>query len=211
MSATYLITSIFLVIVLMIITLSIRQRLIPGGDNWRVSHVLVGMTTLYVIMDCLWLMEYLSEDGFNISIFTVLNLFFYITYITLPVAWFLFSIHFLKSFENSRRFYIISMLPWLVNAVLIILTMLGTGALWTLAESSVLTERYVRGPMFGVFSKICLFYYFVPVVMSIFYIAKAVEKKERRRLIDVLIFSSCPAVAVFVYTFFIPSEGMKKV
>ena len=96
MSATYLITSIFLCIVLVIITFSIRQRLAKGGENWLVSQVLVGMTGLYVVMDCLWLMEYLSADGFNLIVFTVLNLLFYITYITLPVAWFLFSMHFLK-------------------------------------------------------------------------------------------------------------------
>ena len=206
MSATYLITSIFLVIVLAIITLSVRQRLIPGGEHWRVSHVLVGATALYVIMDCIWLMEYLSADGFNISRFTVLNLLFYITYITLPVAWFLFSLHFLKDFKQKRLFYTICMLPWILNMVLIVLTMMGTGLLWTLAESSVLTERYVRGPMFGLFSKICLLYYFIPVLMTIYHIAKAIDKGERRRLVDVLIFSSCPAIAVFIYTYFIPSE-----
>ena len=95
MSATYLITSIFLCIVLLTIIMSIRQRLIRNGENWLVSHVLVGMTALYVIMDCLWLMEYLKADGFDLSKFTVLNLLFYLTYITLPVAWFLFSLHFL--------------------------------------------------------------------------------------------------------------------
>ena len=206
MSATYLITSIFLCIVLLIIIMSIRQRLISGEENWLVSHVLVGVTALYVVMDCLWLMEYLSEDGFALGIFTVLNLFFYLTYITLPVAWFLFSVHFLKKFKNRRLFYTVCMLPWAINLVLIILTMFGTGFLWTLAESSVVTERYVRGPMFGVFSKICLFYYFVPIFMTIYYIVKATEKRERRRLLDVLTFSACPAVAVFVYTFLIPSE-----
>ena len=206
MSSTYLITSVFLLIVLLIILLSIRQRLTKDGDNWLVSHVLVGVTALYVVMDCLWLMEYLSEDGFNLSTFRVLNLIFYITYITLPVAWFLFSMHFLKNFKNRRLFYSICMIPWIMNMVLIILTVLGTGSLWTLAESSVITERYVRGPMFSLFSNICLFYYFVPVLMTVFNVVKASEKAERRRLLDVLIFSSCPAIAVFVYTYFIPSE-----
>ena len=206
MSATYLITSIFLCIVLVIIMLSIRQRLIRGGDNWLVSHVLVGTTNLYVVMDCLWLMEYLSEDSFNLNTFRFLNLLFYITYITLPVAWFLFSLHFLKGIKNRKLFYTICMVPWITNMVLIILTMLGTGSLWTLAESSTIVERYTRGPLFSVFSNICLFYYFVPVLLTIIYIVKTDEKKERRRLWDVLIFSSCPAVAVFVYTYFIPSE-----
>ena len=206
MSTTYLITSIFLVIVLAIIMLSIRQRLIAGGENWVVSHVLVGATALYVIMDCLWLMEYLSEDGFSLSRFKFLNMLFYITYITLPVAWFLFSMHFLNRFRNRRRFYTIFAMPWLLNMVLIVLTMLGNKLLWTLSDSPVPTERYLRGPMFGVFSKICLFYYFVPVLMTIYNIAKAGESKERRRLLDVLIFSSCPAVAVFIYTYMIPSE-----
>ena len=206
MSATYLITSIFLCIVLLIILLSIRQRLIPGGENWLVSHVLVGVTALYVIMDCLWLMEYLSADGFHLGGFTVLNLLFYITYITLPVAWFLFSLHFFKNFRRRRLFYTVCMLPWFLNLVLILLTMLGTGALWTLADSSVITERYVRGPMFGLFSGICLFYYFVPVFVAVYYIVKATEKGERRRLLDVLIFSAFPAVAVFIYTYLIPSD-----
>ena len=206
MSATYLITSAFLCIVLLIIIMSIRQRLIPGGENWLVSHVLVGMTALYVVMDCVWLMQYLSADGFSLGVFTVLNLLFYLTYITLPVAWFLFSIHFLKDFKNRRLFYTVCMLPWFLNLVLIVLTMLGTGSLWTLAESAVLTERYTRGPLFGIFSNICLFYYFVPVVMTVWFILKAGEKAERRRLGNVLIFSAFPAVAVFVYTYMIPSD-----
>ena len=206
LSATYLITSIFLFIVIAIITLSVRQRLKAGGENWRVSNALVGMTALYVVMDCIWLMEYLSADGFDIGVFTVLNLLFYLTYITLPVAWFMFSVHFLKNIKKRRLFYTICMLPWILNLVLIVLTMFGTGLLWTLAESDVLTERYTRGPMFGVFSKICLFYYFLPVLMTLYHIVKASEKGERRRLLDVLVFSSCPAIAVFVYTFFIPSE-----
>ena len=206
MSATYLITSVFLLIVLAIIILSIRQRLKRGGENWKVSHVLVGTTMLYVLMDCVWLMEYLSADRFSLGIFTVLNLLFYITYITLPVAWFLFSLHFLKNFKHRKLFYTICMLPWIMNMVLILVTMFGAGALWTLSSSSVITERYTRGPMFGWFSNICLFYYFVPVLMTIFHIVRAGEKTERRRLLDVLIFSSCPAVAVFIYTYFIPSE-----
>ena len=206
MSATYLITSIFLFIVLGIIILSIRQRLIRGGENWFVSHVLVGMTASYVVMDCIWLMEYLSEDGFSIFRFTVLNLLFYITYITLPVAWFMFSLHFLKDIKKRRLLYTVCMLPWLLNMGLILLTMLGNNLLWTLAESPVLTERYVRGPMFGVFSKICLFYYFIPVLMTVYHIMRAADVKERRRLLDVLVFSSCPALAVFVYTYLIPSE-----
>ena len=127
MSSTYLITSIFLIIVLLIIMMSVRQRLISGGEHWLVSHVLVGMTSLYVVMDCLWLMEYLSEDGFSINRFTVFNLLFYITYITLPVAWFMFSLHFLTRIKHRRLFYTICMLPWLLNMVLIILTMFGTG------------------------------------------------------------------------------------
>ena len=206
MSTTYLITSIFLCIVLLIIILSIRQRLVASGENRTVSHVLVGMTALYVIMDCTWLMEYLSTDGFDLGRFTVANLLFYLTYITLPVAWFLFSVHFLKNFKNRRLFYTVCMLPWFINLILIVLTMLGTGALWTLSDSAVLTERYVRGPMFGVFSKLCMLYYFVPVLMTVYYIVKAAENAERRRLLDVLIFSVCPAAAVFVYTYMIPSE-----
>ena len=206
MSATYLITSIFLCVVLLIIILSIRQRLTFGGGSRLVSHVLVGVTALYVAMDCCWLMEYLSVDRFDLGRFTVLNLLFYVTYITLPVAWFLFSVHFLKSFKNRRLFYTACMVPWFLNLVLIIFTMFGTGALWTLADSPVLTERYVRGPMFGIFSKICLFYYFVPVFMAVYYIVKASDKEERRRLLDVLIFSAVPAAAVFVYTYLIPSE-----
>ena len=206
MSTTYLITSVFLFLVLMIILLSIRQRLIPGGENWLVSHVLVGMTAFYVVMDCFWLMEYLSADRFSFGVFTVLNLLFYVTYITLPAAWFLFSVHFLKSFKNRRRFYTVCMLPWLINLVLIILTISGTGVLWTLSDSTVLTERYVRGPMFRVFSDICLFYYFVPVFMTVYSLVKAAEKEERRRLLDVLIFSSCPAVAVFIYSYLIPAD-----
>ena len=206
MSATYLITSVFLCIVLMIIILSIRQQLIPRSENWLVSHVLVGVTALYVVMDCLWLMEYLSADRFDLGLFNVLNLLFYVTYITLPVAWFLFSMHFLKSPGNRRLFYSVCMLPWFFNLALIVLTLSGSGLLWTLADSAVLTERYVRGRMFGVFSKICLFYYFVPVLMTVFSIVKADEREERGRLLNVLVFSACPAVSVFVYTYLIPSE-----
>ena len=208
MSTTYLITSIFLVIVLMTILVSIRQRLVRGGDNWVVSQVLVGMTVLYVVMDCLWLMEYLSENGFRIVEFTILNLLFYLTYITLPLAWFFFSMHFLKIFRDRRPFYAICTIPWLVNVVLIIATMLGTGSLWTLKDTTTIVERYTRGPLFGAFSKICLFYYFLPMLLSLWCIVRAADNKERRSLAQVLLFAAVPAIAVFVYTYFIPSEAV---
>ena len=48
----------------------------------------------------------------------------------------------------------------------------------------------------------------MPVFLTIYSIFTTKEKEERRRLIDVLIFSSCPALAVFVYTYFIPSEAV---
>ena len=168
MNTTYLITSVFLTVILMILLQSIRRRLIPGGEHWRVSHVLVGMTALYVLMDCLWLMEYLSEDRFSPGLFTALNLLFYLTYITLPAAWFLFSMHFLKRTGGRRRFLTACMLPWLLNLALIALTLAGSGLLWTLADSAVPAERYTRGPLFSLFSDLCLFYYFMPVFMTVY-------------------------------------------
>ena len=199
MNTTYVMTSTFLVIVLGIIFFNVARKL-AGHEKRKISLILIGATIFYVIMDCVWIAEYLSPN-YNKALFTVLNLLFYSIYITLPYIWFRFSQNFVgDDFLKNKAINIAAAVPWLFNVVLIILTVLGTGTVWTIGDADM---RYDRGPMFSLFSNLNMIYYFIPVVEILW---KSIANKEQNRkyYLSTLGFSLVPALGVFIYTYFIP-------
>ena len=201
MNATYVMTSVFLMIVLGIFFVNAARRL-AAHEKKRISLILIGATMFYVLMDCVWLAEYLvPAESYDRTLFTVLNFLFYAVYITLPFIWFRFSQTFIgEDVLKNRALNFVTDLPWLFNAVLILLTVFGTGTVWTIGGAEM---RYDRGPMFSLFSWLNMVYYFIPVLEIVL---KFIFNKEknRRYLLSVLSFSLVPAAGVFVYTYFIP-------
>ncbi len=202
MTLTYAMTATVLFIGLAIILVDATNKL-KGTDHRKVSLILIGATMFYVAMDCLWIVEYTAEE-FRRGLFIILNFLFYLVYITLPYIWFCFAGHFAYDRELKRKWHILLAVPWMFNFALVLLTMLGTGMLWRIGGAA---ERYIRGPLFGIFSNLNLFYYFIPVIAIIILLING-KGAERKTLLTTLGFSLIPALSVFIYTRWIPVEAI---
>ncbi len=202
MTLTYAMTASVLILGLTLILIDVSWKL-KNNPHQKISLILIGVTIFYILMDCLWIVVYTAEN-FNRPAFIILNFLFYSVYITLPYMWFLFAKHFSGSHLNSAKWNLLFALPWLFNCLLVILTMFGTGALWTIGDSA---NRYSRGPLFTLFSDLNLFYYFVPVI-AILYLLFTNNGSGRRTLITTLGFSIIPALGVFIYTKWISVDAI---
>ena len=202
MTITYAMTATILFIGLLLMLLDVTYKL-RKSEHRKISIILIATTMFYVAMDCLWIVEYTSED-FNRGNFVIFNTLFYLVYITMPYMWFLFAKHFSDSHLNTRKWNIIFALPWIFNLVLVILTVMGQDLLWTIGDAE---TRYTRGPLFDIFTDVCMFYYFFAVAALIYILLTRKDANKRLLLIN-LGFSVIPAAGVWIYTNFIPVEAI---
>ena len=194
MTVTYALTATFLFLGLALMLFDVRGKL-KNSDHETISLILIGTAMFYVAMDCLWIVVYTAEE-FNRGMFILLNFLFYMVYITLPYIWFLFAKHFSGSRLTGRRINVLFAIPWLVNIVLVICTTAGADFLWTIGDAA---SRYTRGPLFGLFSRLNLVYYFIPVIGIPVLFVKG-NGADRRTLCKTFGFSVIPALGVFIYT-----------
>ena len=122
--------------------------------------------------------------------------------ITLPYIWFLFAHHFASNLNKNKKWMIISSVLWFINLALVILTAMGTDILWAVGDSA---NRYVRGPLFGVFANLNLVYYFIPVIEILILILRQPGKKSSL-LMRTFGFSVIPALSGFIHTYIIDVE-----
>ena len=202
MTLNYAMTASVLILGLILIFFDVSRKL-KNNPHQKISLTLIGITIFYVLTDCLWIIIYTAET-FNRPLFIVLNFLFYSVYITLPFMWFLFAKHFSGSHLNSFNWNLLFALPYLFNLSLVIVTMLGTGALWTIGDSA---NRYTRGPLFTLFSDLNLIYYFIPVI-AILYLLFTDKGSGKRTLLTTLGFSIIPALGVFIYTKWISVDAI---
>ncbi len=202
MTITYAMTATLLIISLGLMLVDANTKL-KNSEHRIISLVLIGTTMFYVASDCLWILEYMSEN-FNRNLFIILNFLFYLVYITLPYIWFLFARHFSIGIANDKKRMTLMAVPWLFNLVLITLTMAGTGTVWSIGDSA---NRYARGPMFPIFSNLNLIYYFIPVIEIIVLLLKE-DTPNKRTLLTTLGFSMIPALGVGIYTYFISVDAI---
>ncbi len=202
MTISYALTASVLIIglVLMLVDVIIKLK---GSEHNRVTVTLISTTIFYVLLDCLWIVVYTAED-FNRGLFVVLNCLFYLLYITLPYIWFLFAKHFAGSRLTDRKINFIFAIPWLFNLTLVILTMIGPKLLWIIGGAQ---ERYTRGPLFGLFTKVNLLYYFIAVIGIVALMIRG-GGAGMRTLRRVLGFAVIPAAGVFIYTYWISVDAI---
>ena len=202
MTIAYAMTAIVLIIGLTLMFVDVYVRL-KDSEHRNISIVLIGTTILYVAMDCLWIVEYTSEN-FDRNLFVVLNFLFYLLYITLPYIWFLFAKHFAGSGLKDRKVNFLFAVPWLFNLILVIITMVGPELLWSIGGPD---NRYTRGPLFGLFTKVCLLYYFISVIgiAVLWFTGKGSDRRTLRRTLG---FALIPALGVFIYTYWISVDAI---
>ncbi len=202
MTITYVMTASVLVtgLTLMLVDACLKFR---NSEHMRISIILIGTTIFYVTMDCLWIVQYTAEN-FNRSLFVVLNFLFYMVYITLPYIWFLFAKHFAGSRITDSRINMLFAVPWLFNLCLVLITTFGPPLLWTIGDAA---NRYTRGPLFGLFTKVCLLYYFLAVawIIELMITGTGAGKRTLRRTLG---FAIIPAAGVFIYTYWISVDAI---
>ena len=202
MTITYAMTALLLFTGLLLMLADVSHKL-KNSEHRKISMILIGTSMFYVAMDCLWIIVYTGES-FNRSAFVILNFLFYLVYITLPYIWFLFAKHFAGSSLTGRKANTLFAIPWLFNLALVLLTMAGTGLLWKIGDAA---NRYTRGPLFGVFTKVNLVYYFIAVFGVLRLLIRG-EGSDRKTLYTTLGFSLIPALGVFIYTYWISVDAI---
>ena len=202
MMTYYTLISTVLTICLLLVLVDTWSKL-AHSEHKTISVILILATIFYVLLDLIWVQLYMAED-YNRPLLAITSVLFYLIYITLPYIWFLFAHHFASNINKNRKWMIISAIPWFINLFLVILTALGTNVLWAVGDSA---NRYVRGPLFGVFSNLNLLYYFIPVV-EILLIMIRKPKNISPMLLRTFGFSVIPALSVFIHTYIIPVEAV---
>ena len=168
------------------------------SEHRTISVILILATICYVLFDLIWVQLYMAED-YKRGPLAFMSVLFYLIYITLPYIWFLFAHHFASNINKNRKWMLLSSIPWFVNLVLVILTALGTNILWFVGDSA---NRYVRGPLFGLFANLNLVYYFIPVLEIIILMIRT-PRGARSMLLRTFGFSVIPALSVFIHTYII--------
>ena len=187
-------------LVLMLVDTSIK---LAKSEHRTVSVVLIFGTICYVLFDLIWVLLYMAED-YRREPLVVMSVLFYLIYITLPYIWFLFAHHFASNINKNRNWMMIASIPGFINLTLVILTALGTDILWAIGDSE---NRYVRGPLFGVFANLNLVYYFIPVIEILILMLRKPRKKNPL-LLRTFGFSVIPALSVFIHTYIISVDAV---
>ncbi len=195
MSALYILTSAFILIILTILLR--KTMMLPpkslGKETCITAVVTVGV---YVFTDAFFAACFTGQVG-GASCFRFVSLFFYLIYITLPMVWYLFSQSFMPPVK-SKIVRGILFVPYFALMVMI-LTNLWTQALWTISDAGI----YDRGSLFQVFSTLNLFYYALPVI-RIFMILCSKDREINPYLLKVLFFSAIPLIGVVTNVYLIP-------
>ena len=109
MTTTYAMTATVLFVGLGLMLADVQYKL-RKSEHRRISVILIVATMIYVALDCLWIVEYTSEE-FHRGLFSVLNALFYLAYITLPYIWFLFAWHFAWSGMREKKWRVLLAAP----------------------------------------------------------------------------------------------------
>lgn len=197
MSTLYILTSVFLLILLVILLW--KTLMLPAKSLGKVTCVAaVATASVYVIMDALFVACFLHQMGGAVC-FRIVSLLFYMIYGTLPMVWYLFSQSFMPPVKN--RFLRECLFVPYIALMLMIFTNIRTQALWTISATGI----YERGPLFKVFSLLNLFYYALPVVRILILLCYR-SRQGNPYLFKVLLFSAIPLLGVITNVYLIPLD-----
>ena len=82
MSSIYLSNAVFMMVILTIILLRIRYY-ITWSPSKKYAMIFIGVVELYVLLDALFMREFLSKTG-SILQFKLIVFFFYLVYVIMP-------------------------------------------------------------------------------------------------------------------------------
>ena len=197
MVANYLTSTTFMIIVLLILFVKISNDMKQEKIK-RMYQVLDITVTLYVLLDAAFATGFLMGrnqlPGFRVVVFL-----FFVVYVMTPYVWQLF----VRSYMNIPRgklFQVLEKVP-LVLLLFMVFLSLYNGYVWWISD----TGDYIRGPGLELFTAINLFYYLEAFVNGIYILHRKVYKKEPY-LLQSLLLSTIPLVAILANTYLIPLQ-----
>ena len=191
MSSIYLSNAVFMMVILTIILLRIRYY-ITWSPSKKYAMIFIGVVELYVLLDALFMREFLSKTG-SILQFKLIVFFFYLVYVIMPYVWHLFMQNYMGiSSSKKRRF--VEMIPLLLLTAMVLLSV-PTGIVWGFSRN----RTYIRGTFFGVFAVLNLFYYFYAFAQT-FCILFMNNTGGIKYLIKSALFSAIPLIGILVNT-----------
>ena len=187
MSSIYLSNAVFMMVILTIILLRIRYY-ITWSPSKKYAMIFIGVVELYVLLDALFMREFLSKTG-SILQFKLIVFFFYLVYVIMPYVWHLFMQNYMGiSSSKKRRF--VEMIPLLLLTAMVLLSV-PTGIVWGFSRN----RTYIRGTFFGVFAVLNLFYYFYAFAQT-FCILFMNNTEGIKYLIKSALFSAIPLIGI---------------
>lgn len=199
MSSIYLSNAVFMMIILSIIFLRIRYY-ITWSPSKKYAMIFIGVVELYVLLDALFMREFLSKAG-SLLQFKLVVFFFYLVYVIMPYVWHLFMQSYM-GINRSKKQRFMEMIP-LILLILMVLLSVPTGIVWGFSRN----RTYIRGTFFGVFAVLNLFYY-VYAFAQTFCILFMNNTKGVKYLIKSALFSAVPLIGILVNTYIIPLYGV---
>ena len=101
MSSIYLSNAVFMMIILSIIFLRIRYY-ITWSPSKKYAMIFIGVVELYVLLDALFMREFLSKAG-SLLQFKLVVFSFYLVYVIMPYVWHLFMQSYMGINRSKKR------------------------------------------------------------------------------------------------------------
>ncbi|MEI3522417.1 MAG: ATP-binding protein [Anaerosacchariphilus sp.] len=195
MVANYLTSTVFMIIILLILFVKICNDM-KQEKMKRMYQVLDITVVLYVLLDAGFAVGFLEgrnqEPWFQIVIFL-----FFLVYVITPFIWQLFVSSYINV-PHGRWFQIVEKLPLIILLVMVVMSP-DNGYVWYITD----TGDYVRGRGFELFTAINLFYYLEAFINGIYILYHKMYEKEPY-LLQSLLLSTIPLAAILANTYLIP-------
>ncbi len=149
--SSYILSSAFMVIIMSILVVRSFSAISYGKSRAR-TQLLIGMTVLYIIADCVFIVCHLSEN-LSVSTWKIVSFAFYLVYTLLPFIWHVFVRNFVGS-TMGWLFRKLELLPILILLFMVAVTPF-TGALYYFNAEGM----YTRGFLYNFYSYLNYFYY----------------------------------------------------
>ena len=197
MVANYLTGTAFMLIVLLILFIKICNDMKQEKIK-RMYQILDVVVALYVLLDAMFAASLLLRLQ-QILVLRLIVFLFFIVYVITPFVCQLFVRSYVEA-PNGRLFRVLEKLPLILLLAMVFIS-LKNGYVWEISESG----EYMRGRGFQLFTAINLFYYLEAFGNGIYILYKKMYRKDHY-LLQSLILSTLPLMAILVNTYLIPLQ-----
>ena len=197
MVANYLTGTAFMLIVLLILFIKICNDMKQEKIK-RMYQILDVVVALYVLLDAMFAASFLLGLQ-QILVLRLIVFLFFIVYVITPFVWQLFVRSYVEA-PHGRGFWILEKIPLILLLAMVFIS-LQNGYVWEINESG----EYMRGRGFQLFTTVNLFYYLEAFGNGIYIVYRKMYRKDHY-LLQSLLLSTVPLIAILVNTYLIPLQ-----